>query len=178
MKITLIRHTSVDVEPGICYGWSDVNVAASFPEEALKVYENIANEQFDAVYCSPLHRCRKLASFCNYPTPTIDERLIELNFGTWEMQKWDNISDPLLELWYNDWIHLPAGGAESYENQCRRVASFLDELRHKNHKHTCIFTHRGVIACALVYAGLCSVENSFNEDIPYGSKIVINLSVR
>lgn len=34
MKVTLVRHTSVDVPKGVCYGWTDVSVAASFPQEA------------------------------------------------------------------------------------------------------------------------------------------------
>lgn len=173
MKVTLIRHTSVAVETGICYGQTDVDVAATFPEEALAVRESITGDRFDAVYSSPLSRCRRLAAFCNYPAPIADDRLKELNFGSWEMQKWDEITDPQLELWYNDWIHLPAGGAESYEEQCRRVASFLDELRSSSHRNACLFTHRGVIACAMVYAGICSVEDSFTVDVPYGSKNVI-----
>ena len=37
MKITLIRHTRVAVETGICYGWSDVGVAPSFETEASRV---------------------------------------------------------------------------------------------------------------------------------------------
>ena len=169
MKITLIRHTSVAVEPGICYGWSDVNVAASFEAEASRVKTALAGKSFDIAYSSPLSRCRKLADFCGFPNPVVDERLKELNFGKWEMQKWDNITDPALQRWYDDWIHTPAGGAESYEEQCARVAEFLRELRHSGHTRPCIFTHRGVIACALVYAGICPVEASFNEDIPYGS---------
>ena len=129
MKITLIRHTRVAVETGICYGWSDVGVAPSFETEASRVKENISNEQFDIVYSSPLSRCRKLAAFCGFHEPILDDRLKELNFGEWEMKKWDDLTDPRLELWYKDWIHLPAGGGESYENQCRRVAQFLDGLR-------------------------------------------------
>ena len=145
MKITLIRHTRVAVETGICYGWSDVGVAPSFETEASRVKENISNEQFDIVYSSPLSRCRK----------------------------WDDLTDPRLELWYKDWIHLPAGGGESYENQCRRVAQFLDELRHSGHTDACIFTHRGVIACAMVYAGICPIEESFSIEVDYGSKNVL-----
>lgn len=108
MKITLIRHTRVAVETGICYGWSDVGVAPSFETEASRVKENISNEQFDIVYSSPLSRCRKLAAFCGFHEPILDDRLKELNFGEWEMKKWDDLTDPRLELWYKDWIHLPA----------------------------------------------------------------------
>lgn len=175
MKITLIRHTSVNAEPGICYGWSDIDVAPSFINEAQQVKQKIYKNTFDAVFSSPLLRCRKLANFCGYPNPIIDDRLKELNFGKWELQKWDEITDPQLQLWYNDWIHLPAGEAESYQEQCLRVANFLDEIRQKNYQHICIFTHRGVIACAMVYCGLCTVEDSFDTDVPYGSQTNIEL---
>lgn len=175
MKITLIRHTRVAVALGTCYGWTDVEVAPTFESEAFQVKKSISGEHFDIVYSSPLSRCRKLASFCNFPAPLVDDRLKELNFGIWEMQNWDTLSDPSLQDWYKDWIHLPAGGAESYADQCHRVAEFLDELRQSGHPNACIFTHRGVIACAMVYAGICSVEDSFSFEVDYGSKNVIEL---
>ena len=98
MKITLIRHTRVAVETGICYGWSDVGVAPSFETEASRVKENISNEQFDIVYSSPLSRCRKLAAFCGFHEPILDDRLKELNFGEWEMKKWDDLTTPVLNF--------------------------------------------------------------------------------
>lgn len=175
MNITLIRHTRVAVEPGICYGQTDVALAPTFADEAARVRESLAGASFDAVYCSPLSRCRRLADACGFPHPRLDERLKELDFGTWEMQRWEDITDPALQRWYDDWIRQPAGNAESYSDQLRRVAAFLDELRRSPHASACLFTHRGVIACALVYAGICSVEDSFNEDIPYGSRTDIQL---
>ena len=56
MQVTLIRHTSVAVETGTIYGFTDVNVANSFPTEAREVAQNLAQEQFDAVYRSPMSR--------------------------------------------------------------------------------------------------------------------------
>ena len=44
MKITLIRHTRVAVETGICYGWSVVGVAPSFVFEVRIVIEKISKE--------------------------------------------------------------------------------------------------------------------------------------
>lgn len=175
MNITLIRHTRVAVEPGLCYGWTDVGLAPSFGDEAQQVKQSLAGRQFDRIYSSPLSRCRKLAAYCGFLSPIEDERLKELNFGSWEMKKWDNIADPTLQSWYKDWIHQPAGGAESYEDQCRRVAEFLDELKTSGIGQACIFTHRGVIACAMVYAGICSIGDSFSFEVDYGSlnRIVI-----
>ena len=130
MKITLIRHTRVAVETGICYGWSDVGVAPSFETEASRVKENISNEQFDIVYSSPLSRCRKLAAFCGFHEPILDDRLKELNFGEWEMKSWNELSsDPRSEAWFKDWVNNPTPNGESLQDQYDRVSDFLNELR-------------------------------------------------
>lgn len=110
MKITFIRHTSVDVPPGTCYGWSDVPLAPTFTEEARHVQKNLTGMDFDRVYTSPLTRCRRLAAYCGYPHAIPDSRLKEMNFGEWEMQAWETIRDPHLQDWFEDWLHLPATG--------------------------------------------------------------------
>ncbi len=169
MELTLIRHTSVAVEPGICYGFTDIEVADSFSTEAEKVKQQIAALPFEQVFCSPLKRCIKLAAYCGFPSPVTDCRLKEMNFGKWEMQKWDEIQDPLLSKWYEDWLHLSATEGESFLDLHRRVTDFLNEIRQKNWQKVCIFTHGGVIACAKVYAGLSSLANAFSEPASYGS---------
>ena len=73
MTITLIRHTSVNVPSGICYGQSDVDVSGNFEFEAPIVKDKLASNRFDAVYSSPLQRCEKLASYCGFENPTIDK---------------------------------------------------------------------------------------------------------
>ena len=174
MKITLIRHTKVDVPSGTCYGWTDVPLAPTFPDEARLVRERLAGAVFDAVYTSPLTRCRLLAAACGYPDALPDARLKEMNFGDWEMQPWDKIADPRLQDWFDDWIHLPAGGAESFDGQCRRVAAFLDEVRRLSARSVAAFTHRGVIACVQIYAGICPPQEAFAADFPYGGVLTLD----
>ena len=137
MEIYLIRHTSVDVPAGYAYGQTDVPLKPTFEEEAEEVKKGLSDHTFDKVWTSPLTRCVRLANYCGFPEAEREDRIKEVNFGEWEMKKWDDLTDPRLELWYKDWIHLPAGGGESYENQCRRVAQFLDELRHSGHTDAC-----------------------------------------
>ncbi len=175
MKITLIRHTSVAVEPGVVYGFTDVDTAPTFPEEAARVAQSIEGEIFDAVYHSPLARCRKLAMACGFQNSVPDARLKEMNFGRWEMQRWEAIEDPVLEQWYHDWVNIPAGDGESFRDQLHRVAQFVDELKKQSFRHVCLFVHGGVVRCALIYAGQLAVENAFSVDIPYGSRTDIEL---
>ena len=57
MDVFLIRHTSVDVPSGTCYGHTDVALRPTFPEEAARVKQQLDAYTFDAVYTSPLSRC-------------------------------------------------------------------------------------------------------------------------
>ena len=68
MEVILIRHTSVDVPPGMCYGQTDVPLKPTFEAEAAVTAENLkAYLPFDHVYTSPLTRCVRLATYCGYP---------------------------------------------------------------------------------------------------------------
>ena len=55
MEVILIRHTSVDVPPGVCYGQTDVPLKPTFEAEAAMTAENLKTYlPFDHVYTSPL----------------------------------------------------------------------------------------------------------------------------
>ena len=57
MNVYLVRHTSVNVPRGTCYGNTDVPLNDSFENEAQLVYEQIKSISFDKAYTSPLTRC-------------------------------------------------------------------------------------------------------------------------
>ncbi len=175
--MTLIRHTSVDVAPGTCYGQTDVPVRPTFAEEAAFTRQALSGKRFDKVYMSPLTRCVKLATYCGYGDAERDRRLLEINFGEWEMQRFEEITDPRLQLWYADYEHVPATGGESFAQQYLRVAAFLDELRAKPYRDVALFVHGGVIGCAQVYAGLYTVEEAFRHLTPYGGVVEIELTM-
>lgn len=181
MKIYMIRHTSVGVPKGTCYGWTDVPVAATFEQEAAETKRNLENmlngNSLDMVFSSPLTRARKLAAFCGYDTPVTDDRLKEMNMGDWEMMRYDDIEskDPAILKWYNDYMNLAATNGESYRLLYQRVADFLDELRQKEFERVAIFAHGGVLICAGVYARLFPEEECFSHLVPYGGIQLIEL---
>jgi alpha-ribazole phosphatase len=169
MNITLIRHTSVACEPTICYGQTDVDVAVSFAHEAEKVRQKLANRTFDAIYSSPLKRCTQLAEYCGYKTPIIDNRLMELNFGDWEMKPWNEINDPHLNNWYADWINTRTTNGESFAEQVQRVEDFLNELKTTGQQQVLIFTHAGVIRSVAILLGLIEMHQAFSDfNVEYG----------
>ena len=170
MEIILIRHTSVDVPKGTCYGQTDVPLKPTFEQEAAVTLEKLhAYAPFDQVYTSPLSRCTRLATYCGFPEAIHDPRLLELNFGEWEMQNFNDIKDSRLQEWFDDYLNVPATNGESFCMQYKRVADFLDVLKTKSYQKVAIFTHGGVLACAQIYAGLLEPENVFTSSIPYGA---------
>jgi len=176
MEVILIRHTSVDVPQGVCYGQTDVGLKPSFPEEAAATKTELqAYGPFEYVYCSPLSRCVKLASFCGYEDAERDKRLLEINLGEWEMQEYEKIADLNLQKWYKDYIHVPATGGESFMDQFKRVSNFLDELKQKPYKRVAIFAHGGVLISAQIYAKTLAVENAFEGLTPFGGIVKIEI---
>ena len=176
MQVILIRHTSVAVPRGTCYGQTDVPVADTFKEEAAQTMRKL--QQFmplDAVFSSPLTRARKLAAYCGYPDPTIDDRLKEMNMGEWEMQRYDDIQDPHLQAWYQDFMHLPTTGGEAFPDLRARVTSFLDQLREQDHERVAIFAHGGVLIAAGLYAGLYGEDDAWDHLAPFGGIITFEL---
>lgn len=168
MEIYLVRHTSVAVPKGTCYGFTDVAVSDSFETEAAVTKKNLEGIAFDAAFTSPLTRASKLAAFCGYADAQRDDRLKEMNMGAWEMKHFDHIEDKHLQEWYNDYLNQPTTDGESFRDLYARVVSFLEELKQKPYKRVVVFAHGGVLICARVMAGLIPMEQGFDNVTPYG----------
>lgn len=173
MKVYLIRHTSVDVAPGTCYGQTDVPLRDTFEQEAAVCRSRIEGIAFDHVYTSPLSRCTRLAAYCGYPGAERDSRLMEINCGKWEMQRYDDITDPRIYQWYEDYLHIPTTGGESFMELYGRVSAFMDELKKKPYENVLVFAHGGVLICAQAYAGVVPIEKGFDALSPYGGMVEI-----
>ena len=101
---------------------------------------------------------------------------MEINFGLWEMQRYDHIDDPRLQDYYADYLRTPATGGESFVVQLERVSNFLEEVTAMPFGHIALFTHGGTILCAQVYAGLYELETCFEHQTPYGGIVMLVVS--
>ncbi|MFV0418610.1 MAG: alpha-ribazole phosphatase [Dysgonomonas sp.] len=171
MRIYIIRHTAVGVN-GVCYGQTDVPLKETFEEEARVVKQKLENIPFDAVFSSPLSRAKRLAEYCGYSDIRLHDRLKELHFGDWEMQKWSNID---MAEWEKDWVNMPAPNGESFNQMYNRVASFLDELKESDYSSVAVFAHGGVISCFRVYSGETALKGAFDNMAEYGEVLEFNL---
>lgn len=166
MEIYLIRHTTPAIERGTCYGFADIDVADTFETEAARIRELLPVRPF-TVYASPLQRCSKLATRLFGPGFHTDDRLKELNFGEWEMQRWDDLGENALQTWMNDFVYERVPGGESYADLYQRSVHILNEIVEKG-QDAVLVTHSGVIRALLAHVTHTPLEKSFDLRVEYG----------
>ena len=170
MKLTLIRHTSLAIAPGVCYGQSDIDVAASFNVDAAIIQSKLANISYDAVYTSPLQRCVKLAEALNIGDAKPDYRLQELHFGDWELQAWDDIPRDIFDEWAQDYANLAPPNGETFSQMQQRNIEFLDDIITTCPQGNILaLTHGGVIRSLLAHVLNMPLKGLFRFNIDYGS---------
>lgn len=175
MNLFLIRHTKVNVEPKVCYGQTDVDVATTFHSEADKVKKEIQGLTFCKVYSSPLKRCRKLSEYLFHNEIIFDNRLMELNFGDWEMQHWHNITDAEYHKWMNDYIETPCLNGESFLDLHNRTADFIDELKMNPFKNVAIVAHGGSIRSIILNSLKKDLKDAFKMKVDFGEVIKVEI---
>lgn len=148
MRLYLVRHPQPLVAQGVCYGVSNVVCSREALESAADHLLQVLPKGL-AVISSPLsrcaqlalHLCRREASFA-YKT---DEKLVEMDFGAWEMQAWDAIPKDELSAWTDAFASYRCGSTgESTGQFVRRVALRLRESKQGGEDQIWI-THAGVI---------------------------------
>lgn len=89
-----------------------------------------AGVSFSRVYTSPLVRAVRTAGIVAAGVPqTVDERLIEMDYGPYEGMSLNDPAPEVLEF-FKDFAHCPApDGMEALASVVDRMGSFLDEVR-------------------------------------------------
>ncbi len=179
MQLYIIRHTRVSVPQGSCYGHTDVALADTFPQESKAILENLKGLHFDKVYSSPLTRCKKLVQIICPKRADIayDNRLKELNFGTWEGKNWKDIEQsPQAKFWFADYIHHATPHGESYVDLLKRTQSFLAQLKKEaNSGNMLIVTHGGVVRAIHTIVNKSDIRKAFELNVNYGEVIKLDL---
>lgn len=114
MKLFLIRHPEPDVDPGICYGHTDLALKRS-PKPCARRISSLLPPEF-RLFSSPLRRALELAQCLG--TPETDARLLEMNFGEWENRSFDEF-----RLQVEDWAKHPLDYCPPKGESGRQVAS-------------------------------------------------------
>lgn len=175
MIIHLIRHTAVQA-PGICYGHHDVPLADTFLAEAaiLKTKLPLPSTASFRVFSSPAIRCLTLASEFT-PLPTLDERLREMNFGTWENRLWAELPSTETEPWMADYVTKAPPQGETFRVVQERAVAFLSELLNSANLEVpvLVFSHGGTIRAIVSHCLEIPLRNAFQLRIDYASVTTI-----
>lgn len=179
MTIDWIRHTSLSIDPILCYGQTDVPVSKNFEREAEQVKQKLdaLGHRYDASFTSPLSRATLLADYCGYGDAIRDDRLMEFNFGSWEMRPWYDISDLALgneDLWFATWHQLEIPDGETLQNMILRVEEFISSCKEKGYSHIICFCHGGVINTAQYITGQIGYDDIFKLTPKHGEIISIS----
>lgn len=180
MEIYLIRHTSVNVDPHLCYGHLDVPVADSFEDEAAKIKKILNPDEDMKFLSSPSTRCTQLADYLSHGKFDIDERFRELYFGEWEGKSWNQIDKlPEFKYWADNFVHRTPPNGESYKSlQDRAKCAFFEWIDSSINSRIGIITHGGIIRAILATLQKLPLESSFSMQIDFHSisKLFLNAS--
>lgn len=168
MILHLVRHPRPRVEAGICYGQLDLvaeNVEAAADALRPRLLSGLP------VWSSPLQRCRHLAEAL-HPSPRLDVRLAEINFGDWEGRPWDAIPRQQIDAWASDVAHFVPPGGESPFMLQQRALDFVAGLVVPE---AVLVTHAGVIRVLLAHWRNLPPERWSELVFDYGSLTTVEL---
>ena len=179
MRLHLIRHTAPIVAPGICYGRSELAVSDA---DCVALASGLAGQWAAQLplYSSPLQRCRQLAAVL-HPAPIFDARLMEIDFGSWEMRAWDAIARTEIDAWAADFLAYAPGGQENLRQMQARVRQFIRQLEHEGVAEAVLVCHAGVIkilaACQVPCTDAEFEQRLFNlqQKFAFGSHTVFDI---
>jgi alpha-ribazole phosphatase len=178
MDIYLIRHTAVAVDKGVCYGGTDVALADSFAADAAataSVLTKLCPTEPTHWIASPATRCQRLTETLKGDLTDVqtDLRWWEMNFGTWEMQRWNDLPEETVRDWGDNYVHLRPPGGENFGDVALRVWKALSDVRELGREGNvgpiAVVAHGGSIRAALANLLSMPLTAAFRLQIDYGS---------
>jgi alpha-ribazole phosphatase len=179
MRLLLVRHPQPEAAPGLCYGSTDVPVAAA---QTRRVHAALLEAGLPGalpVYASPLRRCADLARVLAGDSVHLDARLAEMDFGAWELRSWEAIGRSEVDAWNADLLHYRPGGGESVLQVARRVAAFRDTLHASGQSEALVICHAGTMRLLAAMQGGVALEQaalaaaSTPHRIAYGEMLLL-----
>lgn len=171
MLIHLIRHTTPNIESGICYGQKNLTLADTFLQEKKLIIKHLI-AHYNIVYSSPLQRCKKLAQTIKADHLSLEADLMEVNFGDWEGVAWNDIPRSKSQAWMDDFVNIAPPNGESLLQMQLRVQGFINQhIEPNQHEHIAIVTHAGVIRLFFAWVLNIPLQDIFKIKLDYGTVI-------
>jgi broad specificity phosphatase PhoE len=177
--VTLVRHGQTErSSTGTYSGLLDVPLTEKGRQQAQDTARELAGAGIDAVITSPLERARQtaqaIADAAGVPL-TIDERLIEVDYGPFEGLDRAGACAALgdaYEGWRADPFGAPVAGMEPLDDALQRArAATADALG--AHEHPVIVGHQGILRIVLVALGQIAPGEYFQTRLHEAQPIVV-----
>ena len=169
--LTMFRHPQLDAE-GVIYGRADPPLCADAPRQIEDALRRAAELRLapPEVAASPAPRARALAEPLAEALGAplrIDARLIELDFGEWEMARWGAVDRAVSDPWLADPWRLAPPGGETLAALTGRVAEALGDAP----AGAVLVCHAGPIRAARMLRQGMSLARSYREPAPYAAPV-------
>ncbi len=149
MKIWITRHGQTRFnKQRLMQGRTDEPLNDTGILQAQEARKKIGDIKFDAVYSSPLNRAITTGSIVGNVDPSqiiIDDRLIEADFGRYELKKYYLMGLPMTLYWYMPELFPAPATVETLDSLIERSHSFLKELEKKDYDNVLIACHGGIM---------------------------------
>jgi alpha-ribazole phosphatase len=164
MKLWIVRHAKPLIASGVCYGALNVAADELLTQQAAHSLAQALPMNVN-VQVSPLQRCMQMADALSEIRPDLklqtDERLREMDFGSWEGVLWDAIPSSEMHAWTEDFGAHRFGGVESANGFMARVAKLWDAALADGAQSQAWITHAGVARAAKLLAqGIRTVHSA------------------
>lgn len=182
-RFFLIRHAHCDGVGQVLWGRKrDVHLNECGKSAARALAQRVAQNQFAAIYSSPLERAvetaEEIAKVSDNTAVNVREPLNELDFGEWTGATIANLDDdPVWQQFNSIRTHTPIPGGESILDAQARIVAELKRLasEHENGQ-LAVVTHADMIKVALAYFANLDLDRPDLFNLPPCSVSVLDLT--
>ena len=147
-RLLIVRHPETDANvTGRWVGRGDAPYTPLGIQQADSLTQEILRFEPDAIWSSPLRRCREVAASAAAAaelTPVYDDRLLEMDFGRAEGLTYDETVERGIQFDFKSENSPVAPGGESRRQILSRTGAALEAMLTSDARRIAVVTHGGV----------------------------------
>lgn len=171
--VYLIRHGELDLPDTKkrCYSRTELSLSPHGIEQGRELGAWVRTRGIEAVYASPLGRCRETAALMSGTLPVYTvNALREVDVGEWEGLTFDEIRERWPTLYAargNKMSEVAPPGGESFYRAAVRFNTALHDIMSEHVGNIAVVAHSGVIRSWLFHYAALGGSSMFSIPVPY-----------